>query len=39
MEKCWSIKYPEVREGIHQDLVGLYSRTGIAPDETIRPMK
>jgi ABC-type nitrate/sulfonate/bicarbonate transport system substrate-binding protein len=36
MEKSWGIKDVEVREGIYQDLVGLYSRTGIAPDETMR---
>jgi NitT/TauT family transport system substrate-binding protein len=36
MEKDWSIKEPDVREGIYRDLAGLYSRTGIAPDETMR---
>lgn len=36
MEKSWGIKDAEVREGIYQDLAGLYSRTGIAPDETMK---
>jgi len=36
MEKSWGIKDSEVREGIYRDLVGLYSRTGIAPDDTMR---
>ena len=36
MEKSWGIKDPEVREGIYRDLVGIYSRTGIAPEETMR---
>ncbi len=36
MEKSWGIKDSEVREGIYRDLVGLYSRTGIAPDETMK---
>jgi NitT/TauT family transport system substrate-binding protein len=35
MEKSWGIKDAEVREGIYQDLVPLYSRTGIAPDKTM----
>jgi ABC-type nitrate/sulfonate/bicarbonate transport system substrate-binding protein len=35
-EKNWGIKEAAVREGIYQDLVGLYSRTGIAPDETMK---
>lgn len=36
MEKSWGIKDPDVRQGIYQDLVGLYSRTGIASEETMR---
>jgi ABC-type nitrate/sulfonate/bicarbonate transport system substrate-binding protein len=36
MDKSWGIKDAEVREGIYQDIVSLYSRTGIAPDETMR---
>jgi NitT/TauT family transport system substrate-binding protein len=33
MEKAWGIKEADVREGIYQDIVGLFSRTGIAPDQ------
>ncbi len=36
MEKSWGVKDAEVREGMYQDLIGLYSRSGIAPDETMR---
>jgi hypothetical protein len=36
MEKSWGIKDADVREGIYQDLAPLYSRTGVAPDETMR---
>ncbi len=36
MEKSWGIKDPEVREGMYHDMVGLYSRSGIASDETMR---
>ena len=36
VEKSWGIKDPDVGEGIYQDLVGLYSRTGIASDETMK---
>ncbi|MBI2210243.1 MAG: ABC transporter substrate-binding protein [Deltaproteobacteria bacterium] len=36
MEKSWGIKDPEIRDGIYRDLVGIYSRTGIAPEETMR---
>lgn len=36
MEKNWGIKEADVREGIYRDLAGLYSRTGIAPDDTMR---
>jgi NitT/TauT family transport system substrate-binding protein len=36
MEKSWTIKEPEVREGIYQDMVGLFSRTGIASDESMK---
>ncbi len=35
-EKNWAVKDAAVREGIYQDLVGLYSRTGIASDETMK---
>jgi NitT/TauT family transport system substrate-binding protein len=36
IEKSWGIKDVEVREGIYRDLAGLYSRTGIAPEETMK---
>jgi len=36
MEKNWGIKGADVREGIYHDVVGLYSRTGVASDETMR---
>ena len=36
MEKSWGIKDSEVREGIYQDIVGVYSRAGVASDETMR---
>ena len=36
MEKSWGIKDPDVREGSYQDTVGIYSRTGIASDDTMK---
>jgi NitT/TauT family transport system substrate-binding protein len=36
METKWGIKEADVREGIYRDIVGLYSRTGVASDETMR---
>jgi NitT/TauT family transport system substrate-binding protein len=36
METKWGIKEADIREGIYRDIVGLYSRTGIASDETMR---
>jgi ABC-type nitrate/sulfonate/bicarbonate transport system substrate-binding protein len=36
IEKSWGIKDAEVREGIYRDFVGLYSRTGIVPDEAMK---
>ena len=33
MERNWGLKDLEVREGIYRDMVGLYSRTGIASDD------
>jgi len=35
-EKSWGIKDAAVREGIYQDLVGLYSRNGVASEETMK---
>ena len=36
MEVKWGIKDAEVRDSIYRDIAGLYSRTGIAPEETMR---
>ena len=36
MATKWGIKEPDIREGIYRDIVGLYSRNGIASDETMR---
>jgi ABC-type nitrate/sulfonate/bicarbonate transport system substrate-binding protein len=33
MEKDWGVKEAEVREGIYHDIVGLYSRTGVASNQ------
>jgi ABC-type nitrate/sulfonate/bicarbonate transport system substrate-binding protein len=35
LEKNWGIKNPAVREGFYNDMLGLYTRTGIVSDETI----
>ena len=36
MASKWGIKEAIIREGIYRDIVGLYSRSGIASDETMR---
>ncbi len=36
LEKSWGVKDPDVREGIYRDAIELYTRNGIAPDETMR---
>ena len=36
MEKSWGIKGADVREGIYDDVAGLYSRSGVGSDETMR---
>ena len=36
MEAKWGIKDAEVRDSIYGDISVLYSRTGIAPDETMK---
>ncbi|HEU4340693.1 MAG TPA: ABC transporter substrate-binding protein, partial [Candidatus Binatia bacterium] len=36
MEKRWGIKEAEIREGIYRDIVGIYSRTGVASDDTMK---
>ncbi len=35
-EKSWGVKDAAVRDGMYQDLVGLYSRNGIASEETMK---
>ena len=35
LESSWDIKSAAVREGFYNDMVELYSRTGIVPDELI----
>ncbi len=36
MEKSWGVKDAEVREAMYRDLVGLYSRNGIALDDVMK---
>jgi NitT/TauT family transport system substrate-binding protein len=36
MEKSWAVKDAEVREAMYRDIVGLYSRNGIAPDDVMK---
>ena len=36
MEARWGIKDAEIRESIYHDIIGLYSRNGIASDETMK---
>jgi hypothetical protein len=36
MESKWGIKEADIREGIYRDIIGLYSRTGIGTDETMK---
>jgi NitT/TauT family transport system substrate-binding protein len=36
MESKWGIKEADIREGIYRDIAGIYSRSGIASDETMR---
>src|SRR5687768_956077 len=36
LESKWSIKEPDVRESIYRDMVGLYSRDGVASDDTMK---
>ncbi|HWO43638.1 MAG TPA: ABC transporter substrate-binding protein [Candidatus Eisenbacteria bacterium] len=36
MEAKWGIKDADIREGIYRDIVEIYSRNGIASDETMR---
>jgi NitT/TauT family transport system substrate-binding protein len=36
MEAKWGIKEADVRESIYRDVTGLYSRNGVASDETMK---
>jgi ABC-type nitrate/sulfonate/bicarbonate transport system substrate-binding protein len=36
LEAKWGIKEADVRESIYRDMVGLFSRDGIASDETMK---
>ena len=36
MEKSWGVKDDDVREAMYRDLVGLYSRNGVAPDDVMK---
>lgn len=36
MEKSWGVKDAEVREAMYRDVVGLYSRNGVAPDDVMK---
>jgi NitT/TauT family transport system substrate-binding protein len=36
METKWGIKDAEIREGIYRDIVGIYTRNGVASDETMK---
>jgi NitT/TauT family transport system substrate-binding protein len=36
MASKWGIKEAEVREGIYRDIVGIYTRNGVASDDTMK---
>jgi NitT/TauT family transport system substrate-binding protein len=36
MANKWGIKEADVREGIYRDIVGIYTRNGVASDETMK---
>jgi len=36
LETKWGIKEADVRESIYRDMVGLFSREGVASDETMK---
>jgi NitT/TauT family transport system substrate-binding protein len=36
METKWGIKEADIREGIYRDIIGIYSRNGVASDETMK---
>jgi len=36
METKWGIKEADIREGIYRDIIGIYTKTGVASDETMK---
>jgi NitT/TauT family transport system substrate-binding protein len=36
IDKQWGIKDADVREGMYREMIGLFSRNGIGPDEAMR---
>ena len=36
LETQWGIKEADIRDSIHQDMVGLFTRNGVASDETMK---
>jgi len=36
MDTKWGIKEADIRDGIYRDIIGIYSRTGIATDDTMK---
>jgi NitT/TauT family transport system substrate-binding protein len=36
MDSQWGVKEADIREGIYRDILGLYSRTGIGTDESMK---
>lgn len=36
IDKQWGVKEPDVREEMYKEMIGLFSRTGIGPDEAMK---
>ena len=36
METKWGIKEADIRDGIYRDIIGIYTRNGVASDETMK---
>jgi hypothetical protein len=36
IDKQWGIKEADTRENMYKEMIGLFSRTGIGPDEAMR---
>ena len=36
METKWGIKEADIREGIYRDIIGIYTKNGVASDETMK---